>query len=58
METHQLIHDDIRPWAPVIYVPNNMQIINGKVLDQMTQRNDELVRNTVINDGMDDFIIV
>ncbi len=56
METHQLIHDDIRPWASVIDVPDNMQIVNGKVLDQMAQRNDELVRNAVVNNGMDDFI--
>ena len=58
MEIHQLIHDNVRPRPPVIDIPYNMKVINGQVLDQMAQRYDELVRNVVVNDGVDDLIVV
>ena len=35
METHQLIHNNIRPWSPVKNISDNMKIVNGKILNQI-----------------------
>ena len=58
VEAHELIHDNVRPGAPVIDVAYDVQVVNGQVLNQMAQGNDELVRRVIFNDGVYDFIIV
>ena len=58
VEAHELIHNDVRPGTSVIDVPYNVQIVNGQVLNQVAQGNDELVRRIILNDGMYDFVIV
>ena len=42
VETHELIHDNVRPWPPVVDVAYDMKVVNGQVLNQMAQGNDEL----------------
>ena len=35
-----------------------MKVVNGQVLNQMAQGNDELVRRVILNDGVYNFVIV
>ena len=58
MEAHQLLHNDIRPGASVKNIPNNMEIINGKILDQPAERCYKFIRNTGVYDRMDNLIVI
>ena len=58
VKAHQLLHDDISSWPPIENVPDNVEIVNGQVLDQAAQGCDKLVRNAVVDDGMDNFIVI
>ena len=54
----QNIHDSCRVRTSVVNIPNDMEGINGKALNQMAQGCDEAVCLIQIDDGADDFIII
>ncbi len=58
MELHQLVHDDVRPGAPVEDIADDMEIIDGQVLDQVAQGDDELVPHLDIQDRVQDLAVI
>ncbi len=58
VEMHELVHNDVRPGAAVENIADNVQIVDGQILDQLAQGDDELVRHRVVDDGVDDLAVV
>ena len=58
VKLHQLIHNQIRPWTPVKNIPYNMKVVNGQVLNQAAQGDDELVRGMYVYDGTDNLTVI
>ena len=54
----QNIHDSCRVRTSVVNIPNDMEGINGKALNQVAQGCDEAVCLIQIDDGADDFVII
>ena len=54
----QRIHDHMRPRPPVIDIPDDVQMIDDQLLDQVAQRFDELLRPPDTDDRMDDLVVV
>ena len=44
MVGHQLLHDEVRPGAPVVNIAQNVQLEHRQRLDKFAQRLDEIVR--------------
>lgn len=58
VELHQLFHNDICSGSPVKDIADDMEIVNGQVLDQVAQRLDKLRAHFAVDDGADDLIVV
>ena len=58
VELHQLFHNDICSGSPVKDIADDMEIVDGQVLDQVAQRLDELRAHFAVDDGADDLIVV
>jgi hypothetical protein len=55
---HEGIDDFVREWASVVDVPDNMQVVDNKALDDMRNGSYELSRAVQGNDGLDDFFVI
>ena len=58
MEMHQLFHNNIRSRPSVENISDDMQVINGKVLDQMAECDDKIIRHLDINNRIDNLTVI
>ena len=58
VELHQLVHNKIRPGAPVENISDDMEIIDGQVLDQVAERLNKLRSHSDLDNGVDDLVVV
>ena len=58
MVVHERLHDDVGIRPTVVYVANDVEPLDGKSLDKLAQRLDELSTAVSANDRVDDGRIV
>ena len=58
MMNHQLIHNQMRSWSPIINIPQNMQMIHNQPLNQTAESNDTFLHPPHPDNGLNNGIVV
>ena len=58
VEIHQLVHDDVGPGAAVEDVADDVEAVDGQILDQFTEGDDKFVRHPDFDDGVENLAVV
>ena len=58
VHVHQFVQNDIRPGPPVKDISDDVQLVNGQRLDQMAEGDNEGLRNSRLNNGSNDIVII
>ena len=55
---HEQIEDVVRPLAPVVDIPHDVQAVHGQPLDEGAEALDDLLRPVDIDNGGDDVLVI
>ena len=58
MALEQCIHDQIRAWAAVIYVADDVKAVYGQVLNDVRERDDERIGLPCSTNRLKDFVVI
>ena len=58
VEVHELFHNKIRPCTSVKDISDDVKGVDGQVLDQLAERNNELVRKINLDDTVYDLTVI
>ena len=50
----QCVHDDMGSWTTIVDVAQDMQLVDGQTLDDVTDGHDEIIGTTCGDDGIND----